>query len=170
MSKIDNLIKQLCPKGVECKKIGDICEISRGIVISKNYIQDNIGEYPVYSSQTEDNGCLGKIKTFAFEGEYLTWTTDGANAGTLFYRTGRFNITNVCGLLKVKDNAIYIKYLYYSLGIEAPKYVNNGAGKLSILIVMLKVSKRFIYSRSPSPCTRRDCAYPRQDGRATADD
>ena len=52
MSKIDNLIKQLCPNGVECKKIGDICEISRGIVISKNYIQDNIGEYPVYSSQT----------------------------------------------------------------------------------------------------------------------
>jgi type I restriction enzyme, S subunit len=133
MSKIDNLIKQLCPKGVECKKIGDICEISRGIVISKNYIQDNIGEYPVYSSQTEDNGCLGKIKTFAFEGEYLTWTTDGANAGTLFYRTGRFNITNVCGLLKVKDNAIYIKYLYYSLGIEAPKYVNNGMGNAKLM-------------------------------------
>ena len=133
MSKIDNLIKQLCPNGVECKKIGDICEISRGIVISKNYIQDNIGEYPVYSSQTEDNGCLGKIKTFAFEGEYLTWTTDGANAGTLFYRTGRFNITNVCGLLKVKDNAIYIKYLYYSLGIEAPKYVNNGMGNAKLM-------------------------------------
>jgi type I restriction enzyme S subunit len=96
-------------------------------------IQDNIGEYPVYSSQTEDNGCLGKIKTFAFEGEYLTWTTDGANAGTLFYRTGRFNITNVCGLLKVKDNAIYIKYLYYSLGIEAPKYVNNGMGNAKLM-------------------------------------
>lgn len=133
MSKIEELIQQLCPNGVECKKIGDICEISRGIVISKNYIQDNIGEYPVYSSQTEDNGCLGKIKTFAFEGEYLTWTTDGANAGTLFYRTGRFNITNVCGLLKVKDNAIYIKYLYYSLGIEAPKYVNNGMGNAKLM-------------------------------------
>ena len=30
MSKLDELIKELCPNGVEYKELKDICEISRG--------------------------------------------------------------------------------------------------------------------------------------------
>ena len=30
MSKLDELIRELCPKGVENKKLGDIATISRG--------------------------------------------------------------------------------------------------------------------------------------------
>ena len=82
MSRYEDLIKQYCPNGVVYKKISDICDISRGVVISKQDIIDNKGDFPVYSSQTENGGELGKINTFAYNGEYLTWTTDGANAGT----------------------------------------------------------------------------------------
>lgn len=107
-------------------KIKDICEVKRGIVISKKYIQDNQGKYPVFSSQTIDNGVIGKINSYKFDGEYITWTTDGANAGTVFYRNGKFNITNVCGLLKIKDDKyISTKYLYYLLSITTWKHVNK---------------------------------------------
>lgn len=102
-NKIEKLIAELCPKGVEFKKLGEVCEISRGRVMSKDYLKENSGEFPVFSSQTAKNGEIGKIKTYDFDGEYLTWTTDGANAGTIFYRNGKFSITNVCGLLKVKN-------------------------------------------------------------------
>lgn len=61
MNKIEVLIKELCPDGVEYKKVGELFNLSRGIVISKKYINDNPGPYPVYSSQTENNGELGKI-------------------------------------------------------------------------------------------------------------
>ena len=53
MSKLDELIKDLCPNGVEFKSIKDLATISRGRVISKDYIQENAGDYPVYSSQTD---------------------------------------------------------------------------------------------------------------------
>ncbi len=75
MSKIDELLKN---EKVEWKKLGDVCEIKRGRVISKKYLKQNPGEYPVYSSQTRNNGEIGKIKTYDFDGEYATWTTDGA--------------------------------------------------------------------------------------------
>ena len=52
MSKLYELIKELCPNGVEYKTIEEVCEISRGIVMSKDFIRDNAGNYPVYSSQT----------------------------------------------------------------------------------------------------------------------
>ena len=133
MTKLEELINGLCPDGVEYKRIGELCIITRGRVMSKDYIRDNVGQYPVYSSQTENNGELGKISTYDFEGEYLTWTTDGANAGSVFYRNGKFSVTNVCGLLKVKVDEITTKYLYHILSITAPKYVNKGMGNPKLM-------------------------------------
>ena len=133
MTKLEQLINELCPDSVEYKRIDELCIITRGRVMSKDYIRDNVGQYPVYSSQTENNGELGKISTYDFEGEYLTWTTDGANAGSVFYRNGKFSVTNVCGLLKVKVDEITTKYLYHILSITAPKYVNKGMGNPKLM-------------------------------------
>ena len=140
MTKLERLIEELCPDGVEKKRVDEICNISRGRVISKDYINENQGNYPVYSSQTENDGELGKISTFDYDGEYLTWTTDGANAGTVFYRVGKFSVTNVCGLLKVKNDAVSPKYLYYYLNLKAPEYVNSGMGNPKLMSnVMAKI-------------------------------
>ena len=141
MSKIDDLIQEYCPDGVDKYEIGELCNISRGVVMSKDFIRDNKGEYPVYSSQTENNGELGKISTYNFDGEYLTWTTDGANAGRVFYRNGKFSVTNVCGLLEIKDKSfVNPKYLFYALSIETDKYVNKGMGNAKLMSnVMSKI-------------------------------
>ena len=133
MSRLEELIQELCLDGVDYKRIDEICDISRGRVMSKDYIQANQGEYPVYSSQTENDGELGKISSFDYEGEYLTWTTDGANAGSIFYRNGKFSITNVCGLLRVNKDYVITRYIYHSLQIEAPKYVNKGMGNPKLM-------------------------------------
>ena len=37
MSRLDGLIQKYCPNGVVYKYISDICEITRGIVLSKDY-------------------------------------------------------------------------------------------------------------------------------------
>lgn len=140
MNKLKELINKLCPNGVEYKNIQELCKISRGKVMSKDFIKSNVGEYPVYSSQTENNGELGKISTYDFDGEYLTWTTDGANAGSVFYRKGKFSVTNVCGLLEIKNKVMIPKFLYYVLSIEAPKYVNAGMGNPKLMSnVMAKI-------------------------------
>ena len=133
MNKLEELIQELCPNGVKYRTVGDICNICRGVVISKDFIRDNVGAYPVYSSQTENNGELGKINTYSFDGEYLTWTTDGANAGSVFYRNGKFSVTNVCGVLEMKDNNISAKFLFYVLQTSVKPYVNKGMGNPKLM-------------------------------------
>ena len=141
MSKLDELIAELCPDGVEYRKIGDIANISRGKVMSKDFLKENAGEYPVYSSQTENEGKLGSINTYMYDGEYLTWTTDGANAGTVFFRSGKFSVTNVCGVIDNTSEDVDIKYLYYVLNREAPSYVNSGMGNPKLMSnVMARIS------------------------------
>ena len=94
--------EMVVPDGWEMLEVQDAFLLGRGRVISKPEIQNNSGIYPVYSSQSKDKGIMGKINTYDFDGEYITWTTDGAYAGTVFYRSGKFNCTNVCGTLKDK--------------------------------------------------------------------
>ncbi|WP_114799836.1 restriction endonuclease subunit S [Moraxella canis] len=129
-----NILTMIERAEVVWKPLGGIAILQRGRVISKTYLEENKGIYPVYSSQTQNNGEIGRINTFDFDGEFLNWTTDGANAGTIFYRNGKFSITNVSGLIKIKSNSIIIyKFLYYWLVIEAKKYVYSGMGNPKLM-------------------------------------
>lgn len=119
---------------VEWKTLGEVAKLQRGRVISKQYLSENIGDYPVYSSQTANNGEIGTISTFDFDQEAITWTTDGANAGTVFHRFGKFSITNVCGLVNILDlQKLDYKFLFYWLSIEAKKYVYSGMGNPKLM-------------------------------------
>ena len=131
MKYIDELLKG---HEVVWKKLGEVAELKRGRVLSKTFLQDNKGNYPVYSSQTALNGEIGRISTYDFNQEALTWTTDGANAGTVFYRKGKFSITNVCGLITIDDtNELNYKFLFYWLSVEAQKYVYAGMGNPKLM-------------------------------------
>ncbi|MBE6160696.1 MAG: hypothetical protein E7158_00540 [Firmicutes bacterium] len=127
-------------------KISEIFKITRGVVIPKTDLLDNKTtkyQYPVYSSQTSNNGILGYDTKYDFDGKYLTWTTDGANAGKVFYRNGKFRCTNVCGVL-YNDNNKYVDELTAELlNYETPKHVsyvgnpklmNNVMGDIKIFL------------------------------------
>ena len=134
-------------------KISDIAQIGRGRVISTLEIsKQKCPTYPVYSSQTSNNGIMGYLDTYDFEGEYITWTTDGANAGTVFYRNGKFNCTNVCGVLKVNDNidAYYLSIVlqsatakYVSTNLANPKLMNNTMSSIKVKLPSLPVQRNW---------------------------
>ncbi|VDR41741.1 restriction endonuclease subunit S [Mycoplasmopsis caviae] len=123
-------------------KIGEICDISRGKTYTKQYIANHSGKYPLYSSQTINNGVLGYISSYDFDGEYVTWTTDGVYAGTIFYRDKKFSLTTHCGLLSIKDkNIISPKFLSYILSINSKKYVNYASSNPNLTSnVMAEIS------------------------------
>ena len=133
-------------------KIKDIAQIGRGRVISSIEIsQQKNPTYPVYSSQTSNDGIMGYLDDYMFEGEYISWTTDGANAGTVFYRNGKFNCTNVRGLLKLTKgfDTHFVSLVlaeatkkYVSINLANPKLMNNTMGNIQIRLPKLEEQKR----------------------------
>ena len=97
--------------------IQNIFNVEKGLSKYTNkYIKNNFGDFPVYSSQTVNEGIIGYINTFDYDIKCLTWTTDGVHAGTVFLRNGKFSMTTHCGaLLPKNDNLIDLGYLYYYL-------------------------------------------------------
>lgn len=137
----------------EIVRVSEICEIGRGRVINKREIEEKFGEYPVFSSQTSNNGIFGYLKSFDFEGEYVTWTTDGIYAGSVFYRNGRFNCTNVCGTLKSKSDKINMQFLSvclplytnaYVVRVANPKLMNNVMASIQIPLPPLNIQQKIV--------------------------
>lgn len=112
--KVDDLAFDELPVEWTLKKVKHLFTIGRGRVISQEELDDN-GVFPVYSSQTQNNGCLGFIHTYDFDCKQITWTTDGANAGTVFLREGKHNCTNVCGTLQPISKNLNFSFYLYSL-------------------------------------------------------
>ena len=85
--------------------------------------KDNENRYPVYSSQTKDNGLMGYFSEYLYENA-ITWTTDGANAGTVNFRGGKFYCTNVCGVL-LSDSGYANKMIAEALNRIAWRHVSK---------------------------------------------
>ena len=125
-------------------EIGKTFKVTRGYVLPATVVKDSVDEeyvYPVYSSQTKDNGLMGYYNDFLYENA-ITWTTDGANAGTVYYRPGRFYCTNVCGVLLSDEGkanrcvaeilgSVSKKYVSY---VGNPKLMNNVMSEIRIFI------------------------------------
>lgn len=85
----------------QLKQTGEVFKVTRGQVLSMTSVSGTEtpeNPYPVYSSQTKNDGLAGYFSEYLYE-DAITWTTDGANAGDVNYRAGKFYCTNVCGVL-----------------------------------------------------------------------
>ena len=128
----------------EQRKVSELFRVTRGYVLAATQTETTkIDEkpYPVYSSQTKDKGLMGYYKDYLYE-DAITWTTDGANAGTVNYRAGKFYCTNVCGVLlsnEVKANQMIAEALNsvakgYVSYVGNPKLMNNVMADIVIQI------------------------------------
>lgn len=91
----------------------DLFDIERGISkYTKRYGNLHKGEYPVFSAS--NNAPLTYIDTFDFDGDYLTWATNGF-AGYIKNISGKFSINADRGLLKPRIENINIQYVKYKL-------------------------------------------------------
>ena len=114
-------------------KIKELFDIKKGKSIYTNkYFHENKGKYPVYSSQTYNNGEIAKINSYDYDEKCLTWTTDGIYAGTIFLRNNKFSMTTHCGALLLKNEYkedILLEYLYAYLYGRLKKYAKGVQNK-----------------------------------------
>lgn len=128
----------------ELRRVNEIFKVTRGQVLAATETsgkQSTEMPYPVYSSQTKNDGLMGYYNNYLFD-TAITWTTDGANAGTVNYRKGKFYSTNVNGVL-LSSAGFANKAIAEILNQEAwkwvshvgnPKLMNNVMGDIIISI------------------------------------
>lgn len=113
MSKLERLIQQYCPDGVEWKPLGEVCDsLNKGTLTTSKLVKSNGHNYPVINSGRELYGYYSKYNN---EGDALTIAARGEYAGFVSYFSERFWAGGLCYPYRANTPTVSTKYLYYYL-------------------------------------------------------
>lgn len=92
---------------------------SNGQKLTKTFIENNKGDYPVYSGQTENNGVLGFVNEFEFDYPFplVFTTTVGAKFMTTKLLKGKFSLSQNC-LVMIKKRECTPSFFQYFLSFD----------------------------------------------------
>lgn len=108
MNKIETLLKELCPNGITYGELNDVCEIIRGVRVTKKDLLPS--GYPVVSGGT---GYMGFIDKYNREPGTITIAQYGS-AGYVNYQKERFWANDVCFSVYPNEKVLN-KFLYHFL-------------------------------------------------------
>ncbi|GAA9218536.1 restriction endonuclease subunit S [Helicobacter pylori] len=132
MHKIERLLQTLAPKGVEFRKLGEVCESTNKKTLKVSEVSEvkNKGMYPVINSGRD---LYGYYHDFNNDGENITIASRGEYAGFINYFNEKFFAGGLCYPYKVKDtNELLTKFLYFYLKTNEIQIMENLVSRGSI--------------------------------------
>ena len=155
MSKINDLIKELCPNGVEYKKLEQCCNLldNKRKPVKKG--EREAGEYPYYGA----NGIQDYVSNYIFDGTFILVGEDGSvitERGTpiVNWASGKIWVNNHAHVIE-KTNGVLLRYLYHYLQVvDVTDYIHGNIPNANIIdypcvIVQSRGLIDFIYYDKP---------------------
>lgn len=152
MNRVEELIQQLCPNGVEWKKLGDYIELYTGEQLNKDAMLSD-GVYPVMNGGVLASGFTD---SFNEEADTITISQGGASAGFVNWIESKFWAGAHCFIVKVINDKIINRYLYFFLknserkmmlskyGAGIPSLSKESVNKLLIPIPPLPIQQEIV--------------------------
>ena len=142
MSKLDELIKELCPNGVEYKKLKDLCKIKTG-KLNANEMEEN-GIYPFFTCDEKPY----KINEYAFDDEAILISGNGSKVGHINYYKGKFNAYQRTYVL-LNFNIGIVKYYVFYLKEFLKKHIIKNSNKASVPYITLPMLENYLVPVPP---------------------
>ena len=152
MSKLDELIKELCPDGVESLPFGEIADIGKGIQFNKENMFDS-GTYPVINGGITPSGF---IEQYNQTEQTITISQGGASAGFVNWIETKFWAGAHCYVIKSKKQIVFNRYVYHFLksqeyklqecqyGAGIPALAKSTVAELEIPVPPLPVQEEIV--------------------------
>ena len=149
MESIEQMIQRLCPEGVKYVKLGEVCEIRRGVRVVKKQLSDSDG-YPVYQNSLTSLGMYQssnrKVGT--------TFVICAGAAGEIGYCNSEFWAADDCST--VESDELTDRFIYFYLMTQqnklksqvrkasVPRLSRDAIEKLSIPLPPLEIQNRIV--------------------------
>lgn len=141
VNKLKDLIHELCPNGVEYKKLADCCVLEKGNTPIQKAIP---GEFPLVVTTEERKSC----NTYQFDKPTVCIplvSSRGhgvASLNSLYYQEGKFALGNIlCGVTPVNSDELSAKFLFYYLNHKKDTLIvplMRGGANVSLTVDSLK--------------------------------
>lgn len=118
MSKLQELIRELCPEGVEYKTLEEVCNILdyQRKPVSKS--KRKFGIYPYYGA----NGIQDYVDDYLFDGTFVLVGEDGSvinkdNSPVINWADGKIWVNNHAHILSERSEIMLLRFLYFALSV-----------------------------------------------------
>jgi len=170
MSKIDELIAQYCPNGVEYKKLGEVCEYVRGITYSKKDESQSLSGIKVLRA----NNISLKTNTLNFNDVKIVEPTvrvkenqilkrndilicaasgskDHIGKVAYIFENMDFTFGGFMAVLRAKDNLISRFLFHLLIGQNFSKYLESALNTTTINNLNSQIMNGFLIPLPPLP-------------------
>lgn len=120
MSKLEELIQELCPNGVNFKRIDSVTKVLRGKRLTKKELVEN-GEYPVFHGGLEP---LGFYNQYNRDSETTMIINVGASAGTVGFCSKKFWSSDGCFCIE-NSPILDSKFIYLYLSSKEKDFISK---------------------------------------------
>lgn len=132
LTKLQQLINELCPNGITYQPLEKCCEILDGKRKPITKAVRELGEYPYYGA----NGIQDYVSNYLFDGEFVLVGEDGSvltEKGTpvVNWAEGKIWVNNHAHVIKGKEEVL-LRFVYYYLQlIDITNYVHGNIPKFT---------------------------------------
>ena len=142
MNKIEQLIEELCPQGVEFRALGEVCKIETGKLNANAAVDD--GEYMFFTTAKEPS----KIDRYRWDTEALM-IAGNANVGEVKHYIGKFEAYQRTYVLTNFSEAVDVRFLFFSLSDNLKKYLENHTNSAAMTYIVLSTLQNFLIPIPP---------------------
>lgn len=145
MNKLEQLIQELCPHGVEYKKLGEVCKIKNG----QDYKKLKQGDIPVYGS----GGIMTYVDTSIYDKPSVLIPRKGSLKNIFYAENGFWNVDTI---FYTEINSVYYveKFFYYlikQIDLEkfnfaggVPSLTQSVLNKIMLPVPPLEIQKEIV--------------------------
>lgn len=132
MTKLNELIQQLCPDGVEYRKLEDCCTVLDKKRKPVTKAAREAGEYPYYGA----NGIQDYVADYIFDGTFVLVGEDGSvitKAGTpvVTWAEGKIWVNNHAHIIEETDGVLLRYLFHYIQTIDVTPLIHGNIPKLT---------------------------------------
>ena len=132
MSRLEELIKEKCPKGVEFRNLSDCCNIldNKRKPVTKSAREK--GQYPYYGA----NGIQDYVSDYIFDGTFVLVGEDGSvitpsGNPVVNWAEGKIWVNNHAHIIEEIDGVL-LRYLYYYIqSVNVRELIHGNIPKLN---------------------------------------
>lgn len=136
MSRLDELIQELCPNEVEYTTLGKVAKIETG-KLNANAAVEN-GKYMFFTTAKEPS----KIDSFRWDTEALL-VAGNANVGDVKHYIGKFEAYQRTYVLTEFREDLLVKFIYYVLANSLKEYLNSHKNEAAMTYIVLGTLTNF---------------------------
>ena len=143
MESIEQMIKRLCPKGVEYVKLGEVCDVGTGSGNRQDATED--GKYPFFVRSKE----ILLNEKYEFDEEAILIPGEGGIGDIFHYYKGKYALHQRTYRIHPTSDKINAKFLYYYMFANFKKFILMKAVSATVTSIRKPMIENFLIPIPP---------------------